>query len=256
MYLQTGNYLLKLFQSVKQGKVVGGRVGYLNDCAKILLKKSMANSVEYLFNPDSQLESLRHRYLYLISNLSTSLESSSRVHPDGFEGAKSEHMIDIINVSRAYCYLTIISIAHEELPSLKNQYPRLYPALKNLVYLFFVNTVLTQSGDFLVSGYYNSNHIGLLQRAQRELLRNIRPDAVGLVDAWEFSDNSLNSALGKKNGNVYETMYEWAKKEPLNLKKEKGIYVGYNEVLKDILNGNYLREIGLSRNGGSEKAKL
>ncbi|CAG8570219.1 9624_t:CDS:10 [Acaulospora morrowiae] len=256
MYLQTGNYLLKTFQSIKKGKIINGRLNYIKDYKKILLQKSSSKSVEQLLDPDFQLESFRHRFLYLIFNLDSDLKTTSQVHPDGFEGAKSGHIIDTLNVTRAYCYLTILSNAHEGLKSLMKQHPRLYPTLRNLVDLFFVDTVLIQSGDFLMAGYYDSNHIKLLQRTQKQLLRKIRPDAIGLVDAWEFSDNCLNSALGRSDGDVYETMYNWVKEEPSNQKQETGVYVGYNEVLKNVLSGDYLKEIGLSRNDGVEKAKL
>lgn len=48
------------------------------------------------------------------------------------------------------------------------------------------------------------------------VLSNSRPDAVALVDAFDWHDQTLNSALGRYDGNVYEKMYELAKKGPLN----------------------------------------
>ena len=67
----------------------------------------------------------------------------------------------------------------------------------------------------------------------------VRRDAVALVDAFDLSDHFLNSALGRKDGmglsacrlqwfsqisrktwpaagNVYEALYDYAQKEPLN----------------------------------------
>lgn len=43
-----------------------------------------------------------------------------------------------------------------------------------------------------------------------------RKDAVPLVDAFDFTDKSLNSALGSYDGNVYQRLYEWAQKSPTN----------------------------------------
>lgn len=48
------------------------------------------------------------------------------------------------------------------------------------------------------------------------VLANIRPNAVGLVDGFDFPDRVLGSALGVYDGNVYEKLYEEAKKSPLN----------------------------------------
>lgn len=43
-----------------------------------------------------------------------------------------------------------------------------------------------------------------------------RKDAVPLVDAFDFTDQSLNSALGSYDGQVYQRLYEWAQKSPTN----------------------------------------
>lgn len=49
-----------------------------------------------------------------------------------------------------------------------------------------------------------------------ELLTVTRPNAVALVDAFDFKDVTLGSVLGRYDGNVYENLFEWAKKSPLN----------------------------------------
>lgn len=43
-----------------------------------------------------------------------------------------------------------------------------------------------------------------------------RQDAVPLVDAFDFSDANLNSAIGCYDGHAYERLFEWAKKSPTN----------------------------------------
>lgn len=50
----------------------------------------------------------------------------------------------------------------------------------------------------------------------KELLSQLRPNAVALVDAFDVSDKKLNSVLGRYDGNVYEHMFEWARRSPLN----------------------------------------
>lgn len=48
------------------------------------------------------------------------------------------------------------------------------------------------------------------------LLAEIRPQAVSLVDAWDFSDNELRSVLGRQDGHVYENLFAWAQQSELN----------------------------------------
>lgn len=58
----------------------------------------------------------------------------------------------------------------------------------------------------------------------KELLAVIRPNAVALVDSFDFHDSHLGSVLGRYDGNVYENMFEWAKKSPLNKTEVKKPY--------------------------------
>ncbi len=44
----------------------------------------------------------------------------------------------------------------------------------------------------------------MLRDQQRVLVRALRPDAVALVDAFAYEDYQLNSALGRKDGDVYK----------------------------------------------------
>ena len=45
---------------------------------------------------------------------------------------------------------------------------------------------------------------------------NIRPVAVSLVDAFDFRDETLLSALGSYDGQVYSRLMQAAVKPPLN----------------------------------------
>ena len=50
----------------------------------------------------------------------------------------------------------------------------------------------------------------------KELLSQLRPNAVALVDSFDVNDKRLNSVLGRYDGNVYEHLFEWARRSPLN----------------------------------------
>jgi len=48
-------------------------------------------------------------------------------------------------------------------------------------------------------------------------LADLRPDAIGLAEAWNYSDNTLRSAIASSKGNIYETLLDWAQnKNPVN----------------------------------------
>lgn len=68
----------------------------------------------------------------------------------------------------------------------------------------------------LQAGILTSAQITQVNQHVKELLAVIRPNAVALVDSFDFHDVHLGSVLGRYDGNVYENMFEWAKKSPLN----------------------------------------
>lgn len=66
------------------------------------------------------------------------------------------------------------------------------------------------------AGILTDAQITQVNQRVKELLAIIRPNAVALVDSFDFHDTHLGSVLGRYDGNVYENMFEWAKKSPLN----------------------------------------
>jgi hypothetical protein len=46
----------------------------------------------------------------------------------------------------------------------------------------------------------------LIREARELLLLELRPDALALVEAWHFNDNTLKSAIGSSKGIVYEEL--------------------------------------------------
>ena len=56
----------------------------------------------------------------------------------------------------------------------------------------------------------------LIQSRLHVLRGEIRPIAVSLVDSFDFSDDTLLSALGAYDGQVYSRLMQAAVKPPLN----------------------------------------
>lgn len=58
------------------------------------------------------------------------------------------------------------------------------------------------------------------------------------MDAWDISDTELQSQLGRKDGNAYESYFLWVQREPVNQGKGgKGVIPGYEQYLKPLLSG-------------------
>jgi len=62
----------------------------------------------------------------------------------------------------------------------------------------------------------SSIQLDIVHDSVLQLLSAIRPNAVALVDAFDFPDELLCSVLGRYDGQVYDNLYNWAANSPLN----------------------------------------
>ena len=77
-----------------------------------------------------------------------------------------------------------------------------------------------------------------LRQAILDVMTILRPNAVGLCDARDYSDFRLKSALGRYDGDVYPAVMESARRDPLNQKSgDGGVGMGYDESLKKLIVG-------------------
>ena len=121
----------------------------------------------------------------------------------------------------------------------RDQKDGLEPVLKALSDLFALD-LLERKGYaamLVVSGWATKAQLRLLSTAARGLLARLRPEAVALVDAFKFDDMELmQTAIGAQDGNVYERLWSWTEKDPLNQYPEN-VVAGYAEHLKPLLKG-------------------
>ncbi|GMT23161.1 hypothetical protein PFISCL1PPCAC_14458, partial [Pristionchus fissidentatus] len=87
-------------------------------------------------------------------------------------------------------------------------------------------------------GHCNGDQINFLKRSMNEDLIKLRPNAVSIVDSFDQSDRELNSVLGRRDGNVYEKLFEWAKASELNY---TNVLPAFDTHLKGMLKSNWAK---------------
>jgi len=87
-------------------------------------------------------------------------------------------------------------------------------------------------GDLLESGFVSGQQAGWVRAQKRALTRALRPEALALVDSFGYEDYVLNSALGRKDGDVYAALLKAAQTSPLNATQEGP---AWDPVLKPLL---------------------
>jgi len=194
------------------------------------------SSRDELMNLDTLLQAYQHRSARLLVQVATQIQNNIMKKGKSFQDAWNGALIQMARVSRAHSlYLLLNNFVNgikEESGKLIGQ-PEV-DVLQDLALLFGLYWIEKESGEFLEDGYMSSKQLTWVREGVMIYMDKIRPNAVALADANDFSDFRLKSALGRNDGNVYEAIMESAKRDPLNA-TEPG--PGYEEHLKRLIVG-------------------
>ncbi|TRM55468.1 acyl-CoA dehydrogenase/oxidase C-terminal [Schizophyllum amplum] len=111
--------------------------------------------------------------------------------------------------------------------------------VEQLLMLYLLTSAEAALPDLLAHGLLcGPGEVAGLRRAISALCAALVPHAIGLSDAFGFTDWELDSALGVYDGRVYEALWERAQREPLN---EKEVTDAYEESIKWVLQNGQRR---------------
>eukprot|EP00475_Leptophrys_vorax_P018391 TRINITY_DN2514_c0_g1_i2.p1 TRINITY_DN2514_c0_g1~~TRINITY_DN2514_c0_g1_i2.p1 ORF type:complete len:569 (+),score=167.08 TRINITY_DN2514_c0_g1_i2:69-1775(+) len=219
LYLQTARYLLKSLQRAVVGKKITGSVSYLGERGMAWVEeKCAAKSPADFSNPSVILHAFQHRAGRMILTIAQALQQKISEGAD-LQAATGSFSVDLVSAARAHSMYTLLktySDSVEKLPETTSDLVAVKQILRKLFILMGSYYIETESGDFLYDGYMNGKHVQMVTDLGRDLLSQIRPEAVALVDGFDFHDHFLNSALGRYDGKVYSALLEWARESPLN----------------------------------------
>ncbi|KAF8523695.1 acyl-CoA dehydrogenase/oxidase C-terminal [Hysterangium stoloniferum] len=221
MYQQTARYLMKCAAAIRRGEKVDQEMAYLVDGYQELLSAPSSrcpSEGDAFFNPDVQLSIFRHRAVRLISECETLLNHSLTQERLSFSDAWNRHMMGLICAARAHIEYYVLEGFVRAVSQIQDAPIR--NALKQLCDLFALTTIESPFSigaiGFFEDSYISPNQLRTIRSLVNVSLSKLVPEAVALTDAWNFSDASLQSALGQKDGNVYERMLSWTRQLPIN----------------------------------------
>jgi acyl-CoA oxidase len=234
--LLTGKHLLKSIGKIFGGTKLQGIMDYLNvisepefDLARIKPSPAKTASdylnLNYLFNI--------FKYRSIERNLSVAKDFNESVSQGlTFEQAFFENSNEILKATHSHCYYIIIHNFVNKIKEMKN--PAISKVLTRLCILYSCCNFLDENwGDVI-----NEDQYRLIRETAYNMMKEIRPDCVGLVDAFDFKDIVLRSDIGRYDGNVYEALFDSAQKSILN---QTDPFEGYEEYLKPHTNKELLK---------------
>ncbi|XP_059796042.1 peroxisomal acyl-coenzyme A oxidase 2 isoform X2 [Balaenoptera ricei] len=231
LYLQTARFLVKSYLQAQEStsqRSLPQSVAYLTAPD---LARCPAQKVADFLHPELYTTAWAHVAARLIKDSVHHLQTLMQSGADRHEAWNQTTVIHL-QAAKAHLYYVTVKIFTEALEKLENQ-PAIQQVLKRLCDLYALHGIMTNTGDFLHDGFLSGAQIDMARKAYLDLLLLIRKDAILLTDAFDFSDQCLNSALGCYDGNVYERLFQWAQKSPTNTQGNPA----YEKYIRPLLQG-------------------
>ncbi|CAP27866.1 Protein CBG07946 [Caenorhabditis briggsae] len=204
MLLQLARYLVKSIEMIQNGKSreLGPMVAYLAE------KES---EIDLNLGPNEYLKVFE----YAARNQTwRATEKFQKLRNSGMSNEKAwnQASVELTRASRLHTRLYIMSTFINHVGSIVDQ--KVKGVLIDLLNVHVTYEVMDIG--IYVQGLLSSNQMDLIRNQLYVSLETIRPNAVSLVDSFQISDMQLRSVLGRRDGNVYENLFKWAKSSPLN----------------------------------------
>uniref|UniRef100_A0AAQ6AC92 Acyl-coenzyme A oxidase n=1 Tax=Amphiprion ocellaris TaxID=80972 RepID=A0AAQ6AC92_AMPOC len=225
MMLQTARYLVKSYRQAKAGQRLSGIVSYLNEAQNRGVQPqpvAARPTVVDVNDLSSLVEVYKLRAAILVDLAAKSIQQELQRRKSQ-EDAWNNSAIDLVRASDAHCHYVVVKLFADKLGEVGDT--AIHSVLSTLALLYALHGITKNSGDFLQAGLLSVPQVMQISLRIKELLSQLRRNAVALVDAFDIHDKKLNSVLGRYDGNVYEHMFEWARRSPLNATEVESKYL-------------------------------
>ena len=208
MVLQTARYLIKCLEKIRSGKEVPVIVEYLNILQQVVGGQLKCNLTDVQsVTLDALLEVLRANAAYMVFSAGNTLTESAKKR--GMKQAWDQKAgLDLQEAARAHAYYYTFKAFKDKIAEEVKSHD-LKNVLEKLCALYAVDKLIKYPQGLFESGFIRPEQFKLLKEKKSMLLEEIRPDAIGLVDAFEYPDNTIRSAIGSYDGDVYENLWKW-----------------------------------------------
>lgn len=238
LYLQTARFLIKSYLNTQKcpGSTPKGplpqSVAYLT--APDLARCPAQTAADFL-RPELYTTAWAHVAVRLIKDSVHHLQTLRQAGADEHDAWNQTTVIHI-QATKAHLHYVTVKIFTEALEKLESQ-PEIQQVLRRLCDLYALHGILTNAGDFLHDSFLSGAQIDMARKAYLDLLPLIRKDAILLTDAFDFTDQCLNSALGCYDGHAYERLFQWAQRSPTNTQGNPA----YEKYIRPLLQGQRAR---------------
>ncbi|CAI4214339.1 unnamed protein product [Parascedosporium putredinis] len=201
---QVARYLLKAARGVLAGKPSKSDISQV--LRRFIERRDVGNAFDVLSDDQDLVDAFGWRVAYL------TLEALR--HRDEDKRAWNSLLVDFWRLSTAFAQYLVVKTFLEALrdPATQASLDQETQVLLHKQFqLFALSHLTTHATEFFACAAATVRQLELARTKRTlALLGELRPHAVRLVDAWQFSDWALDSSLGRYDGKVYEDMFHRA----------------------------------------------
>jgi len=213
--LLVGIHILKSIGKIFGGEKLSGVMEYFNIISQDEFHPSKIKPAP--MKKSSEFSNLSYcvdlfRYRSIEKNCECALLFNKGMTKGGlkFEDAFSELAPEVVSGVYAHCQYIMVSTFYDKVNSIQD--PQLQKTLRRIAITYCLTQFLDDNWGEIIAG----DQYRLIRKCLNEILDELRPDAIGLVDAFAFPDNVLKSTIGRYDGNIYEALFDAAQRSTLN----------------------------------------
>ncbi len=172
-----------------------------------------------------------------ISNMQATKKFNELMLREGltFDEAFNRSAISMVTMAKTHGFLNVFKKFKDTVKDIEEYDLRCAEVMKLLAAFFGISNILEGQQW---AGLLDFEEISQAEKAITDLCSAIRPNAVALVDAFDYPDRVLNSDLGRYDGNVYEALYDFARTSSMNSRET---FEGYEDYLRPHLDLEFLK---------------
>lgn len=228
LLLQTARFLLRQYVDGQKRRVLPSSVRYLRNTAALRWGPNLLENVARALEISTTAE-VRQAWQ----------QKEKKTRRDGHSEQQASNLVGrrLTAAASLHGHTFLVRNAIDQLAQLQRTgaiNAKLGALLQQLVELFALDTFLRELGALLKWNNISARQMEQVEQRYEQLLQQLRPNAVALVDGFDFHDRVLGSTLGSYDGRIYERLMEHARSNPLN---QEPVNPSYRQHLQPLLRG-------------------
>jgi len=205
LLIQIAKELLKSYQKAMVGetKSLVGTLSYLSNIQQHLNYSAPTDKAKYRLT-STYLEMFASCTVRLTKKAAAKMKQAMAKGLNGQDAFDKVGALLIVDAAKLHTILFTLKYFDEVVKSLAEGPNKI--ALNNLALLFSVDCIQTFAGQIIDTRSINAAGMGFVKDLFAQLLEDIHPEAIGLAEAWGYTDAILGSAIGHSNGKPYENL--------------------------------------------------